>query len=437
MKIKIALMGMWALTLVALTANAETLQLSNARCRAMALEASEDLQKAELAYQQSELDVDIAKRAALPTLDGAALLEYITPDLSMSAVELQMRGMYVAGLNVVQPIYTGGKITAGKKLANIGREVSQQQLRLSRMDVLSSADQAYWSLVSVAGKEKMLRSYVAQMDTLYAQIQRTVNIGMATQNDLLRVESRRSEIQYNLKKVINGRNLCRLALCRVIGVDEGTEIEPTDSAVVVTEPGVMYNDISNRPELEMLNLAINANEQQVKMAKADYLPTIGLSLGYFRYGNIKAVTSYQLADGTVGSMSSTTNDGLGLAMLSVKIPIFNWGVTGKKVKKATYDLAKSQLDLEKNKRLLSIEVQQAINNVNDGYELIGAATVALRQARENLQNMQARYKVSMCPIIDLLDAQSQWQQAESNLIEARAQYRVYETEYLRVTGALQ
>jgi outer membrane protein TolC len=124
-------------------------------------------------------------------------------------------------------------------------------------------------------------------------------------------------------------------------------------------------------------------------------------------------------------------------MLSVKIPIFNWGVTGKKVKKATYDLAKSQLDLEKNKRLLSIEVQQAINNVNDGYELIGAATVALRQARENLQNIQARYKVSMCPIIDLLDAQSQWQQAESNLIEARAQYRVYETEYLRVTGALQ
>lgn len=40
------------------------------------------------------------------------------------------------------------------------------------------------------------------------------------------------------------------------------------------------------------------------------------------------------------------------------------------------------------------------------------------------------------PATDLLDAQSQWQQAESNLIEAQTQYKIYETEYLRATGSL-
>jgi outer membrane protein TolC len=43
----------------------------------------------------------------------------------------------------------------------------------------------------------------------------------------------------------------------------------------------------------------------------------------------------------------------------------------------------------------------------------------------------------MCPIIDLLDAQSQWLQSKSNLIEARTQYKIYQTEYLRVTGRLE
>jgi outer membrane protein TolC len=42
----------------------------------------------------------------------------------------------------------------------------------------------------------------------------------------------------------------------------------------------------------------------------------------------------------------------------------------------------------------------------------------------------------MCQLIDLLDAQSQWTTAQSNLIEASAQYRIYQTDYLRATGNL-
>lgn len=60
----------------------------------------------------------------------------------------------------------------------------------------------------------------------------------------------------------------------------------------------------------------------------------------------------------------------------------------------------------------------------------------MRQADENLRVMRNRYAASMAPLTDLLDAQSQWQQAESNLIEAQTQYKIYETEYLRATGSL-
>ena len=59
------------------------------------------------------------------------------------------------------------------------------------------------------------------------------------------------------------------------------------------------------------------------------------------------------------------------------------------------------------------------------------------EADENLRVMQQKYDNQLCTMTDLLDAQSQWQQAHSNLIEAQTQLKIYETEYLRVTGRLE
>lgn len=81
-------------------------------------------------------------------------------------------------------------------------------------------------------------------------------------------------------------------------------------------------------------------------------------------------------------------------------------------------------------------MRQAIQNLTDGYNLVQTAELACRQARENLRTMRNRYTNGLSPLTDLLDAQSQWQQAESNRIEALAQYKIYETDYLRCTGRL-
>ena len=66
------------------------------------------------------------------------------------------------------------------------------------------------------------------------------------------------------------------------------------------------------------------------------------------------------------------------------------------------------------------------------------ATEVLRTTLdENLRMMRQKYDNQLCTMTDLLDAQSQWQQARSNLIEAQTQQKIYETEYLRVTGTLE
>jgi len=50
--------------------------------------------------------------------------------------------------------------------------------------------------------------------------------------------------------------------------------------------------------------------------------------------------------------------------------------------------------------------------------------------------MREKYDENYCTLTDLLDAQSQWQQAECNLIEAKTQYKISESEYLKAIGKL-
>lgn len=435
MKIKYLLCAV-LLTGVAARAQ-EPLPLTLAECRERALAHSEELQQADIRLEQARLDRRIAATAALPRIEGSATGAYVVPDIDMMGMEMRMRGTYIAGLTLTQPIYAGGKISAARRMARIGEEVAGEQRRMTRMEVLVEADNAYWTLVAVEGKVRMLESYAAQMDTLCTQTTAAVESGMAIENDRLRVEARRSEIDYQLQKARNGADLCRMSLCRVIGVGGDIRPVPTDTLFRPSAPGELRADLEARPELRMLEQQVAIGEQQIRDARSAMLPTAGLSLGYTYYGNIKLQSMVDAGGGTYVPYTQEFRDGLGLAMVAVKIPIFHWGESRKKVRKARFELQHAQLDLQKNTRLMTLEVEQAIRNVEDGYRMIRTAELALSQAEENLRVMRNRHAAQMAPLTDLLDAQSQWQQAASNRIEAQTQYRIYETEYLRATGRLE
>ncbi len=95
--------------------------LTQDECRKLALQRNEELQQASNALQQAKLDKDIAFSAYLPKLDGMVSGTYMFPDMDMMGMELQMHGMYLAGISIMQPLYAGGKIIAGNKLARIGK----------------------------------------------------------------------------------------------------------------------------------------------------------------------------------------------------------------------------------------------------------------------------------------------------------------------------
>lgn len=422
--------------LAAAQAGGQTISLDRDECRRMALSHNENLKKAKNGVEQAELDRKIARTAYLPKFDGSASAFYMLPDIDMMGAKMQLHGAYLAGIQLVQPIYAGGKITAGRKLSDLGRNAAQDQLEISRMDVINEADNAYWTYIAVRDKVVLMQSYIGMMDTLYSQTEAAVDAGMAMGNDLLRITSKRSELQYQKKKAENGAELCRQALCNIIGVGFDTQILPMDSLPECQPPADMSFNMEERPEYRLLQLNVDVARQQVNMVRGDFLPTIGLSIGYSYYGNIKMKGMADLGDGNYYPYTQEYRDGIASGILSVSIPLFHWGEGIKKVKKARIAVDNALLDLNRNSNLLDLEVRQAATNLNDGWNMISSARLALEQAEENLRVMRNRFEESMAPLTDLLDAQTQWQQARSNMIEAATQYQIYQTAWLRATGRL-
>lgn len=410
-------------------------KMTLADCRETALRHNEDLQKADIELQKAELDRQIAYNAYLPKLDGSVMGLYMK-DQDIMGNNLLLRGTYVAGLNLTQPIYVGGQITAANRLARLGKECQQENLRKTRAEVLAEVDKSYYTLISVSQKVRMLEAFLCQMNGLIEKLRASVSAELATGNDMLRVEAKRSEVEYQLQKARNGEELCRLALGNALGLPITEQVVPIDTVFSVEAISQLDENFELRPELSLLKKNVEVKETLAKKERSNFLPTIALSVGYSYYGNLKMRGTTMQPDGTPYQFEQKFSDDIPMAMLSVSIPIFHWGSEFKKAKKARLDVTAAQLNLQKNRRLLSIEVRQAVQNVTSGYQMVQTAQTGQQQADENLRVMQLKYDCSMATLTDLLDAQAQWQQAHSNLIEAQAQYKIYQTEYLRATGRL-
>ena len=429
----------FVLSCVAVTAAfvAAAMDLSLADCREMALESDESLRIARNHVTQANLDRGIARTAYLPKIDANGGAMYMTPNASMgSTMDLSMRGVYMAGFSLTQPIYAGGKIITANKLARLGREVAESQLEATRMDVVADAEKSYWMYVAVLAKIDMIKSYLVQLDSIYEYTQSAYELGLTTSLSVSRVESRRSELDYRLRQAQSGADLCRMSLCRIIGVDESETITPTEKLDGYERPNGSFEGIDSRPELELVRKNVDAKAYDVKMVLSDFLPMIGMQLGWNAFGNMKMTSYVQLENGMTYPFTQKIDYRGFVGALSVSIPLFNWGEGYRKVKKARIEVDNAKLSLERNRKLMELQARQSYNNYIDGYDLIESAKKAMEEADSNLRMMKDRYEAGMMTLTDILEAQSQWQSSYSNLIEAKTQYRINEIEYLRSIGKL-
>ncbi len=347
---------------------------------------------------------------------GMTVPQIGTMNLPISMVK---RGVF-GSVTAVQPLFAGLKIVNGNKLARLGEEVGELQLRKTESEVREQTDTYYWQIVSLKDNLLTLDAVERQLGEIYRQVELSVKAGLVTTNDLLRVELRQQEVASNRLKVENSLKVVKLLLAQHIGVDWREFDIATEKFAEPEAPGTYYvcveEALDRRAEYLLAEKNVEAQKYQKRMERGKYLPTVGVGAGYLYYN----MTDKNVDDGMV--------------FAQVSVPISEWWGGSHALKKARLREQQAENDRLQARELLAVEIEKTWNEVQEAYAQIMISRRSVSSATENLRENRAFYQAGTASLTDLLDAETLYTQSCNNYTAACAAYRTSLARYMRVTG---
>ena len=357
-----------------------------------------------------------------PLVDG---LKSISEGFSLPAdmFEFKIGNVFGAGISLIEPLYMGGKITAGYKMNRIGVQMAHSKARLTEQEILVSTDEAYLLCIRAKEMGNVARSYKALLDELRRNIDSAVRHGMRTNNDAMKVQVKQNEAELNILKADNAYRLAQMNLAQIVGLPLADPIEvSTDGLYLPTVLPTDSTDISRRPEYDLLSEKTELARLELKLTRSDFLPSLSLFAGYSYLNGMKLMGEKLFDNGsaTVGIL--------------LQVPLFHFGEGTHKLRSARAAYQIAQLEQEELSEKMQLELLQATNRLQEARLELSITTKSVEQAAENLRLSRKQYEVGTEPLSDYLEAQTLWQQANASAVDARCNYLLAYTKYLKARG---
>ena len=352
--------------------------------------------------------------AALAQMLPAEALAALANPVSIS----MMKNGTIGSLTAVQPVFAGGQIVNGNRLARVGEEVSRLQLQLSENEVEKTTAQYFWQMASLQEKMKTLEAVEALLGDIGKDVDVAVRAGVAMRNDLLQVQLRQNDIASQKLKVGHGLSLVRMLLSQYCGLRDTSFVitYQADADAPLTERQDHSRAVMGTAEYRLLGKQVEAADLQRKMAVGQNLPTVAVGAGY----NYHTLMDH---DHTFGMLFAT-----------VSVPISDWWGGSHAIKRRKIEHQKAQEQLADNAQLLKIRMENAWNGVEECYQQLLLARRSIEQAEENLRLNRNYYAAGTSKMSDLLEAQLLYQQARDKQTDAFADYQNKLLEYRQAAG---
>lgn len=343
------------------------------------------------------------------------------PDMTYS-ISMLKKGS-VAGAMLMQPVFMGGRIVNGNRLAHVGEEVSRLQKRQSADEVRHTTEEYFWQLATLKAKHTTVDAAIAMLDTLTAQVESYVDAGITTSNDLLEVKLKRNEMLSARAELDNGISVVRMLLSQYIGKGIAGNIDIAESLSPDSIPPFPF-EIFRSPEecldatvgYGLLSQNVKAKELEQKMAVGANLPVIAAGASY----NYEHLMEQGHTFGNV--------------FVSVSVPITDWWGGSHNIKQKQLATRIAKVQLEDNAQLLMIAMTNAWNDLRTAYTQLEIAHESIAQAAENLRLNQNFYRAGTVTVTDLLNAQTLHRQAQDKYVESFGTFNLKRLTYLQSTG---
>ena len=363
------------------------------------------------------LKADMKLSELLPSSFAAALPSGLAATLpSTLPVSMVDKGVIV-GVTAIQPIFAGGQIVNGNKLANVGVEVSEIQRHVSA----NTVEQYYWQIVSLKEKRRTLDAIGEMLVKIEKDADLAVKAGVGMRNDLLQVQLKENDVESNKIKLDNALRLSRMVLAQYIGADDSVDVTTAVDPTVLPPFPMLKVDhtaaVPSTPEYQLLQKNVEAAMLQRKMEQGKLLPTVGVGIGYNYY-----------------NMGSGLDNNFGAVFATVSIPISQWWDGSHAVRRRRLAEDNARQQLVDNAQLLQIRMQKNWNDVDDAYKQLVLAKKGIEQSEENIRLNRNFYQAGTVTMNDLLDAQQQYQQCRDRYTDAYAALQTKILEYEQSVG---
>lgn len=359
-------------------------------------------------------------------VDVSGLLTSLFNRFTLDA-QLQMfdQGAFANAL-VVQPVFAGGRILNGNRLAELGIEAAELQLLMTRDEVAYNVEERYWQIVSLHEKLRTVAQAQRMLDTLARDAEAACKAGVVSRNDLLKVHLKQTEMEATRTQLANGIELATMALCQYMGTpyEEGVAYRfDTMDYVAVATPGTFVQPeeaVAHRRESRLLAMGAEAARLQKAMAVGEALPQVSLTATY--------------------GANNLMGEGIqhnGLVLATVNVPLSAWWETSHKSRKEQIACQQSRIKEEDVRGQMALQTRQAWNEMSEAYTQIALRREAVADAEENYTEVHHFYAAGMQGMSDLLEAQTLLQQAWNNLTDQIITYRMKSLRYRQLTCVTQ
>jgi outer membrane protein TolC len=407
--------------------HAQSVPLTLDDCRERAIEHNITLKNAGLSVSAAQESSKEAFTNYFPTVSATGFAYNANKGLIQMETEPGqtmnlLKDGVLGGVTLTQPIFAGGQIVHGNKLAKVGVEVSQLQEEQTRKEVLLNVEKYFWQVVTLSEKKNTLVSINDMLSQICADVQVSVDAGITNRNDLLQVQLRQNDIASAMINLDNNLSLCKMILAQYIGLN-GCEIEIVSDQSFSTMPPFPADllvdhstALLSTPEYKLLSDNVRASELQKKIAVGKNLPTVAAGVGYM-YDNL-----------------TDKDHPFGIAFISVSVPISGWWGGSHAVRREKANVVIANNSLNDNSDLLIINMQHLWNEVEDAYKQLQIAQNSIEQSSENLRLNRNYYSAGISTMSDLLDAQSLYQQSRDKWVETYSQFQIKVLEYCQATA---
>jgi outer membrane protein len=319
--------------------------------------------------------------------------------------------------SIDQPVTQQYKIGLGIHATELGRDIAREDVRAERQKIAAEVRDAYFNLVAIQASVDAAREAVKTFEEAQRVTVQYVSEKTVLRADALDVDAHLAKSRYELSVAENGLATQREALNQLLGRDVSTlfrvEFIPEQDTSDLTLDSARHAALVNRPECRQAQLKEKQAEYDRRLAKAEYIPDLSLSLRYQGLYNVQTLPPNVATAGFLLTWEP-----------------FDWGRRHNKVVEATKTIEQARNGIEETESKVAVEVGANYRKWYDASLLLKASRTAHEAAAEQLRVTGNKYKEQAALLRDLLQAQAQssetnfqYQQALSSYWSAFAELR--------------